>query len=167
MRNFVISFLSVSILPLFVFASGSDLNIRVDAIRDRQNTYASAADFLEINLFTPRSLEIERQYNILMQERRQQSIYGIFADNHIDTLSEGEKIQAKAESLGLFKTGVASDRHFRPAAEDGPRQYNPIIVFPAILVLCIMGFLFTRRRHKLKKRRKRSANNSHYSYKRQ
>ena len=154
MRYFVSFFLSLIILSFFAFASDSNgLNIRVEAIRERQSTYMSAADYLEINLFTPKSMEIERQYALLMEERRRQSVLSIFGETGVDTRSENERIQEKAENLGLFAPGFDPNRYHRPVSEDESGGYNPVIVLFAILILCFMGFIFTKRRHKRKKRR--------------
>ena len=158
MRYFVSFFVSVIILSFLAFASDSNgLNIRVEAIRERQSTYMSAADSLEIRMFTPKSAEIERQYSLFMEEKRRQTILGIFDETDMDIRTESERIQEKAESLGLFHTGFDPDRHHRPVMEDESRGYNPVIIFLSILLLCFTGFLFSRRRHKQRKKRKQNA----------
>ena len=154
----LLSFLSMS---FFAFAEDSDLNIRVDAIKNRQNVYISAADFLGIDIFTSKSAKIENQYNAILEGRRQQKILDMFAETNIDARTERERIQMESENRGLFAAQFDANTYHRPIGEEDARQYNPVIIFLAVALLCFLGFLFSRHRYKQKKRRNH-ANNNHY-----
>lgn len=152
MRAFTMIFFSITILSITGFAADSDLNIRVDAIKNRQSVYTSATDFLEFDLFTAQNAETEKRYREILLQRRSLRSSELFAENDVGILSAKEQIRTRAAHLGLFKAHSDSQVYYRPVQENESQSLNPIIVCAAMLLLCFIGFVFSRFLYKRKKR---------------
>jgi len=135
-----------------------ELNIRIEAIRDRRRAYTSLTDLHDLHILTPASAELQRAYQDLVSFRRQQSVDELFELEQI-TLSESERVLMRVEELGLFRTDE-EELFIRTPVSHYETQINFILYGAILLTLCVAGFLLSNYFHK---RRRKGRENVPYS----
>lgn len=152
MKRMTALLLAWMLLTLPAKGEEGNLNLRVDAIRERRPTYTSVTDLYGLDILTPASDERERLYAQWLEEQRRQELGGLFLAGPVQTLGEEERIRTRAQELGLFEQ-ASSQTYFRQDDAQAGGAVNPILTAALIILLCIGGFLFSNSRYKRKKRR--------------
>jgi hypothetical protein len=152
MKRIIGILLGFLFLTLSVYADDSDLDIRVETMRERQSTYTSIADLYELDILTPESAEREKEYE-LWREAERRSLLGSLALTGTDEGKDSALIiEERALELGLFLR-AKEETYFRPDRQFNVEEIPPLLAAGIIVLLCVGGFLLSNSLYKRKKRR--------------
>lgn len=161
-RTIAISLLLMT-LAVQAASAQSELNLRVEAIRDRRSTYTSLTDLYQLDILTAESAQREQAYRNLIQQQKAALAGGLFVDTEIQTPTAEERVLAKAESLGLFLHKDDTQIYRRPVSESEEKRISPLTAGIVMVLLCVCGFVFTNARHRKRKRKEAHVHNGDHA----
>lgn len=153
MRRLFCIFVIVMLSVLPVSAAETDLTLRLEAMKERQPTYTSITDLYGLDMLTPESAEMGRQYKLFLDNLKRQEISGLFLSESVQQESDEQRIQERALELGLFSR-ERERQYFRQDDTRGYSSPGAIFTIGIIIALCLCGFLFSNYMHQRKMRRK-------------
>jgi len=140
-------------IPELALDHETDLNLRVEAIRDRRRAYTSLTDLHGLDILIPASAQMQDAYRDLVAGRRQESVSGLF-ELEQEILSGEARVLLRVEELGLFSDTEDAVFLRTPTAVEED-QVNMILFGGVVVTLCVSGFFLSNHLHKRKRKGKK------------